>query len=129
MFIPLFHFRGVVILKIKVKGSYSFLREFCQTVKIGVNLEINHALRPQDETWEQLHDDLLEMFHYNAAFLVAKYPVPLNHMEVISVDDLDEEMVEWAKTEPGILAEILFIQLAEKILEVEIQKIQSQIAA
>lgn len=111
-------------MKIKVKGSYESLRHFCKAVKVGVHREFE--LLPSEETMDYLYDDLIEMFSYNAHYLSVQMPIPLDHIEIWSDDEADDEMVEWIKTEPNILAQVVFIHFAEQILDREIQKYQDR---
>lgn len=113
-------------MEIKVKGSYELLRDFCKAVKVGVLDEINHAATSD---MKLVAESLIEMFHMNASCLAQKYPIPLNHIEVYSEDEFDDEMVEWIKNEPLHLAEVVYLHFAEKILNYELQKIESQQAA
>lgn len=114
-------------MKIKVKGSHELLRDFCRAVRIGISGEIK--LLPQEETLDCFYDNLIDMFHYNASFLASKYVIPLNHIEIWSEDEADDELVKWVKTEPMVLAEMVYIHLAEQILKFELHKIESQLAA
>lgn len=114
-------------MRFKIKGSHELIRDFCQVVRFGIRKEFN--LKPHDETVEQLCDDLIEMFHWNAQFISEKMPIPLSHIEVWSDDKEDDEMVEWIKTEPDLLIQVFYLHFAEQILNAEVQKIQKQIVA
>lgn len=111
------------MLNIKVKGSHELFREFCKAVHFHVSVEIENIAQP--ESLPELHNDLIEMFTWNAQFLARKHSFPLQHIEVQTDDIEDAEMVEWLRDEPEKLAEVVYVHLAEMVMKGLFEKTES----
>jgi hypothetical protein len=110
---------------IKLNGSHDVLRTFCQNVREFVNNVVECRKEDDlDDLENEIISDISCCLSYHQ-----ETPIPLNHITITTIDEEDEDMVEWIKGEPMHLFGVLYMYLAERVVVSEMNKFRTPMAA